>query len=164
MNSDSYVKFCPVCASPIVRKPAHGRIRPVCEACGHIHFEEPKVAAAALILQDEKVLLVRRTMEPMQGRWTLPAGFIDADEDPALAAAREVEEETGLIVMIEDLLDVIYGKEHPNGASIVILYKAHIVSGDLKAGDDVDAAAFFDQDNLPALAFQATKRALGHLK
>jgi ADP-ribose pyrophosphatase YjhB (NUDIX family) len=139
-------------------------VRPVCETCGHIHFEEPKVAAAALIQEEAQVLLVRRIMEPMQGSWTLPAGFIDIDEDPALAAVREVEEETGLIVHIDELLDVIYGKEHLNGASIVILYQAHIVGGELQAGDDVDAAAFFDPNDLPPLAFEATRKALSHLK
>jgi 8-oxo-dGTP diphosphatase len=106
----------------------------------------------------------RRIMEPKRGLWSLPAGFVDADEDPVEAAAREVYEETGLNVEIDGLLDVIYGKEHPNGASIVILYKGKVKSGRLQAGDDVDAVDFFDPAQLPPLAFEATRRALQHLR
>jgi 8-oxo-dGTP diphosphatase len=164
MTPDSYVKFCPVCGKPVARKIVHGRERPVCVSCGHIHFQEPKVAAGVLVLQEGRVLLVRRIMEPKRGLWSLPAGFVDADEDPAEAATREVYEETGLNVEINGLLDVIYGKEHPNGASIVILYKGKVKSGRMKAGDDVDAVDFFNPAQLPPLAFEATQRALQHLR
>lgn len=160
MSPDSYVKFCPVCGEKVKRRLAHGRERPVCDSCGHIHFQEPKVAAAVLIRQDDQVLLVRRTMQPKRGMWTLPAGFVDADEDPAVAAVREVFEETGLVVEIDKLVDVIFGKEHTNGASIVILYSATIKSGELQANDDADAAEFYKLDNLPPLAFEATQKAL----
>lgn len=162
MTPDDYVKFCPVCGKPVVRKLAHGRERPVCESCGYIHFQEPKVAAAVLIRQEDQVLLVRRSMQPKRGKWTLPAGFVDADEDPAEAAVREVFEETRLVVEIDELLDVIFGKEHPNGASIVILYTAKIKGGRLQADDDVDAAEFFELDDLPPLAFEATQKALAY--
>ena len=107
MTPDSFVKYCPVCGQPASRKRVHGRDRPVCPSCGYIHFQEPKVAAGILVLQDDRVLLVRRSMQPQRGMWTLPAGFVDADEDPAGAAIREVLEETGLVVEIEGLLDVM---------------------------------------------------------
>jgi NADH pyrophosphatase NudC (nudix superfamily) len=106
MSSDSYVNYCPSCGNPTTRKFVHGRDRPVCDHCGRIHFEEPKVAAGALVMQEGKVLLVRRIMEPKRGMWSLPAGFVDADEDPAAAAIREVREETGMDIEIEGLLDV----------------------------------------------------------
>jgi ADP-ribose pyrophosphatase YjhB (NUDIX family) len=142
----------------------HGRDRPVCDHCGHIHFEEPKVAAGVLVTQDGKVLLVRRIMEPKRGMWSLPAGFVDAEEDPAEAAVREVREETGLVIEIEGLLDVFHGKEHPNGASIVIIYIGRVRSGQIEAGDDVDGVDFFDPTDLPPIAFEATKKALKHLQ
>ncbi|HRJ75091.1 MAG TPA: NUDIX domain-containing protein, partial [Anaerolineales bacterium] len=93
-----------------------GKIRPVCPQCGFIYFQDPKVAAAVLIEKDSRVLLVRRVNEPFRGLWTLPAGFINADEDPAEAAARECLEETGLVVKIKNVLDVIAGREHERGA------------------------------------------------
>jgi ADP-ribose pyrophosphatase YjhB (NUDIX family) len=125
-----------------------------------VHFEDPKVAAAALVERDGRLLLVRRTNNPARGQWTLPAGFVDADEDPQAAAARECLEETGLEVRVTRLLDVIAGREHPRGASIVIVYLAEAVGGELKAGDDADEVAFFPANDLPALAFRATRQAV----
>jgi ADP-ribose pyrophosphatase YjhB (NUDIX family) len=103
---------------------------------------------------------VRRVNEPARGLWTLPAGFIDAGEDPIKAAERECFEETGLTVRITGLLDVLAGQEHPRGAHIVIFYRAEVLSGVLHPGDDVDSASFFSRDQLPALAFTTTQRIL----
>ena len=134
----------------------------MCTGWGHIQFVDPKVAAAALVIKNEQVLLVRRTNEPFRGYWTLPAGFVDAGEDPAQAAIRECREETGLTIVISDLLDVIPGREHPAGADIVIVYQAEAIAGELKPGDDADRAEFFPSDQLPPLAFEATRQALKH--
>ena len=82
-------------------------MRPICPQCGWIHFVDPKVAAAVLIEQDGRVLLVRRVNEPFRGHWTLPAGFNNGGEDPAEAAARECIEETGLSVHVTRVLDII---------------------------------------------------------
>jgi 8-oxo-dGTP diphosphatase len=132
----------------------------VCPACNWVFFADPKVAAAALIQQDDRVLLVRRAVDPLKGCWTLPAGFVDAGEDPAEAARRECLEETGLIVQIAGLVDVLFGQEHPRGAHILLVYRARVCEGEIKAGDDVDGAAFFDLDDLPELAFSTTKKIL----
>lgn len=162
MAQSEPVRFCVACGERLQSVEAFGRLRPKCPACGRVHFEDPKVAAAVLIEREGKVLLVRRSNEPQQGRWTLPAGFVDADEDPRDAAARECLEETGLTVRITRLLDVIAGREHPGGASIVILYEGEIMAGRAEARDDVDAIAFFKPDELPPLAFKATYLALDH--
>ncbi len=137
-----------------------GRQRPVCPSCGWIHFDDPKVAAAILIEQDGRVLLVRRINEPFRGMWTLPAGFVDANEDPARAAERECLEETGLTVQASAVLDVIPGREHPRGADFVIVYRGQVLSGELVAADDADAAGWFSRSDLPPLAFRATKDVL----
>jgi ADP-ribose pyrophosphatase YjhB (NUDIX family) len=115
---------------------------------------------AVLIEKDGQVLLVRRANDPQRGLWTLPAGFVDAGEDPILAAERECLEETGLQVKVTGLLDVIFGLEHPRGAHIVIGYWGTIVDGVLRAADDVDRVAFFSRDDLPELAFSATRKIL----
>jgi 8-oxo-dGTP diphosphatase len=106
------------------------------------------------------VLLVRRVNEPQQGYWSLPAGFVEADEDPKHAAERECLEETGFEVRVTDLLDVISGREHPEGASIIILYQGEIIGGQAKPQDDVDAVAFFGAHEVPPLAFEATRIAI----
>jgi len=156
-------RFCPRCSSVLDRLERFGKLRPVCPDCGWIHFADPKVAAAVLVIQDNKILLVRRANDPLRGLWTLPAGFVDAGEDPAEAAARECLEETGLQVKITGLMDVIYGLEHPRGAHIVIVYRAEVQAGSLIAGDDVDRARYFELINLPALAFRSTRIILDKL-
>jgi len=85
---------------------------------------------------------------------------VDAGEDPARAAERECLEETGLQVQIVELLDVLFGQEHPRGAHIIIFYRAEIIGGTLKANDDVDRSGFFKRDHLPPLAFSTTERIL----
>ncbi len=153
--------FCPQCAARLTVRLVFGRQRPVCPQCGFIHFTDPKVAAGVLVEQNGCVLLVRRTNEPLQGLWSIPAGFVDALEDPQAAAVRECREETGLEVCLTGLVDVISGREHQRGADIVIIYRAEVTGGQLSAGDDADQAAFFPRSQLPPLAFQATKRVLG---
>ncbi len=138
-----------------------GKPHPICPACGWIHFEDPKVAAAVLVERGEEVLLVQRVNEPGAGLWSVPAGFVDAHEDPARAAERECLEETGLVVQVTRLLGVVAGREHPAGADMVLAYTARILSGELRAGDDAAAAAFFPRAALPPLAFRATRVVLG---
>lgn len=136
-------------------------MRPICPKCGWIHFVDPKVAAAVLVLRDESVLLVRRVNEPFRGLWTLPAGFVNGGEDPAEAAERECLEETGLSVRTMRVYDIVPGREHIRGADFVIVYLAEILGGEMKADDDADAVEWFDRNNLPPLAFLATRKVLG---
>ncbi|MCX7976776.1 MAG: NUDIX hydrolase [Bellilinea sp.] len=154
-------RYCPQCAAELETRIIFGKPRPVCPRCGFIHFADPKVAAGVLVEQDDQVLLVRRINEPLQGLWSIPAGFVDAHEDPQQAALRECREETGLEVKITGLVDVINGREHERGADIIIVYRAEVIGGSLLAGDDADQAAFFPRSQLPPLAFRATRRVLG---
>jgi 8-oxo-dGTP diphosphatase len=155
------IRFCPYCGTLVENQFIFGEERPACPSCGWIYFADPKVAAAVVVERDGQVLLTRRINEPYQGMWTLPAGFVNAHEDPARAAERECLEETGLEVRVAALLDVIGGREHERGADIVIVYRAEVVGGKLEPGDDADRAEFFPRDALPPLAFAATRAALG---
>jgi ADP-ribose pyrophosphatase YjhB (NUDIX family) len=136
---------------------AFGALRPICPNCRFVHFHDPKVAAGVLVIDAGKVLLVRRVMEPERGKWSLPAGFVDGDEDPRATAARECLEETGLVVEITGLIDVYPSREHIRGASIVIVYRGQVTGGALEARDDADQAGWFRADELPPLAFASTK-------
>ena len=156
--SETIVRFCIRCGAEVSLREKFGASRPVCPSCGWIYFADPKVAAVGLIDQGSRVLLVRRINEPQKGLWSLPAGFVDAGEDPARAAERECLEETGLIVHAVKLVDVIAGREHERGADIVIVYQMEILGGTLQAGDDADAAAFFDRSGLPPMAFPSTHK------
>lgn len=163
------VKFCLRCGTPLIEAMRFGRLRPVCPSCRWIFFSDPKVAVAALILESGKVLLVRRAYNPQRGLWTLPAGFMDADEDPIRTVERECLEETGLPVRVTGLLDVLHGREHPRGAHILIVYRAELIKDDsemipsIQPGDDADQVGFFSVDTLPPLAFGTTKKILAKL-
>lgn len=143
--------------------------RPTCPKCGWIHYEDPKVAAGVLLVREteirhsSEVLLVRRVMDPFIGRWSIPAGFVNAFEDPRGAAVRECLEETGLVVQVKDLFDVLYGREHPRGADILLVYRATLTGGNLSAADDADEASWFPLTALPPLAFETTHKVFDRL-
>ena len=148
---------------PSQTKLVYEKLRAFCPACDWVHYEDPKVAAAVLVQQNGSILLARRIFNPNKGEWTLPAGFIDAHEDPEHAAIRECFEETGLEVNISGLREIISGREHDRGADMVIVYDAEIIGGILTAGDDADEVAFFPLDQLPPIAFQATRKVIQSL-
>ena len=145
-------------------RPVGDKPRRVCPNCGFIHFTDPKVGVGVFVVHEGKILLVRRTMHPEIGKWSIPAGFVDHGEDPQETAVREAFEETNLRVAIEELIDVYHNPPEQGGASLFIMYRARLLGGTLQAGDDADAAAFFALDNLPEIAFPSTQAAIEHLK
>ncbi len=157
------VNYCQVCAAPMVDRMAYGKLRRVCPACGFVHFDDPKVAVVLFIEQDDRVLLVRRGINPERGKWALPAGYVDAGEDPREAAVREAREETSLEVRITRLLDVM--GPNGSGATIVLVYQAEVLRGEAQPADDVDAVLWVSRaDRLPELAFESTQAMLARWK
>lgn len=156
MHSPDIYKFCPRCAAPLELRLQAGEKRLSCPACGWVHYEDPKVAAGALVLRGREVLLVRRVLYPYTGQWSIPAGFVNAYEDPAAAAVRECREETGLVVSVDGLFEILTGREHSRGSDIFLVYSAHVLHGKLAAADDADQVGWFSLDALPPLAFSST--------
>ena len=93
----------------------------------------------------------------MAGYWAMPAGFMEYDEDPEDAIRREVLEETGLRVRVKRLLQLFHTPADGGLANLVLVYAATINDGDLRAGDDADAVAWFHRDELPRIAFLPTR-------
>jgi ADP-ribose pyrophosphatase YjhB (NUDIX family) len=154
-------RFCPRCGQPLTQQEAFGRLRPVCAACGFVHFRDPKVAAAVLLCDQDRVLLVQRAVDPRRGFWALPAGFVEVDELPHEAAAREALEETGLHVVVGDLLR-IRRMTNPDKPGLLLTYQGEVIGGDLQANDDVSAARWFSAGEIPwnELAFETTHETL----
>lgn len=152
------VRHCPLCGRPVEPRERFGRPRPYCPDCDHTVFFDPKVAVVVFVTEGDRVLLVQRAHDPGKGRWALPAGFVDPTEAPAEAAARETLEETGVIVAIDGLLDVLHRPDPGGLADIVIAYRAHAVGGALCAGDDADGAGWFAAADLPDIALVTTER------
>jgi len=158
MTAPSEMNFCPRCGQPLVDRSRFGKIRRTCDACGFVHFHDPKVAVAVFITREGRALLVRRATDPARGQWALPAGYVDYGEDPREAAIREVAEETGLHIRLTGLVDVLPGDARDgSGASIVIVYTGDILGGEPAPHDDVDRVEFFGRDDLPDVAFQSTR-------
>jgi 8-oxo-dGTP diphosphatase len=154
------IAYCPRCATRMTTRQVGDKPRRVCPACEYIYFTDPKVGVGVMVVLHDQILLVRRTMNPGRGKWSIPAGFVDRGEDPRETAVRETFEETNLRVKITGLAGVYYNPPEQGGASIFILYRGRLVGGELRPGDDADAAGFFGPDQLPDLAFASTYDAI----
>jgi len=149
-------RYCPACGGALDLR-GHDR---VCTACGRVHHRDPKVGVGVVARDDAgRLLLVRRGVQPGKGLWALPAGYVDAGEDPRAAAAREALEETGLVVEVGAVIDAY--TTTGGGASFFLAFRARVVGGTLGAADDVTDARFFALDDLPELAFESTREAVG---
>jgi ADP-ribose pyrophosphatase YjhB (NUDIX family) len=118
------------------------------------------------VVRDEagRVLLVRRGPEATRaGLWSVPAGFVDAGEEVRAAARRELEEETGLVAEIGEVLQVASNFHDPAKPTVGVWFIARVVGGKLRAGDDADAVGYFALDDLPDLAFPTDAALLGRL-
>lgn len=156
-------RFCPSCASPLQIALLNGTSRGCCpdQSCGFVHYRNPAPGAGILLIEDHRVLLVRRAHQPMAGFWSLPAGFMEWSEHPCETARREAREETGLDVELTRLFDIYHGQDDPRTNAILVLYEARRTMGELQAGDDASEVAFFPLIDLPEqIAFESHRRAL----
>jgi ADP-ribose pyrophosphatase YjhB (NUDIX family) len=160
MPAERLAAYCPRCGAPTALLPVQGRERPVCTACQHVTYFDPKVAVAVVVVEHERVLLVQRAHDPGKGLWALPAGFVDYDEDPAEAAVREVHEETGIYVHITGLVDITFRPDADGLADLLIIYEAAASGGCVQCGDDATAAGWFAADHLPPIGLASTHRML----
>jgi 8-oxo-dGTP diphosphatase len=116
-----------------------------------------------LVEKEDQVLLVRRAVEPGEGKWSLPSGFVEWDESPETAAVRECEEETGLEVGGIELLDVLHYTDDFRGPGINLLFRARVLGGQLHPGDDAGAVRFFSSAEIPPadqIAFEGHRATL----
>ena len=149
-------KYCPFCGTQLTLKEKGGKQRPVCPNCRFVQFRNPFPGAVVLIEKDDQVLLGRRSGSYGAGKWGLPQGFIEFDEDFMTAAIREVKEETGLDVEIRSIISVVSNFLSPRLHTLAIVLLARVVGGELCAADDLEAVAWFPLAGpLPEMAFEA---------
>jgi len=164
MSRHAPVRFCPLCGTPLVSRDDHGTHRPTCPSCGYIHYRNPVPAAGVILIEQGRVLLVKRRYAPRAGAWCLPAGFMEYGETPRQCAVRELAEETGLSCRLDDLFGVYAGFDDPRVRAVLILYRAERAGGRLVPGDDAIAARWFPLDKPPrAIAFAAHRQALAEI-
>jgi ADP-ribose pyrophosphatase YjhB (NUDIX family) len=154
------MKFCSGCGETVARLVPEGddKERWVCQSCGIIHYQNPKIVVGCVPERDGKILLCKRAIEPRSGFWTLPAGFMELGESIAEGAARETLEEACATVEIGRLfasVDAIYaGQLH-------LFFTAKLLS-DYSAGDESLDVALYDIADIPwdDLAFTTNRFAL----
>ena len=104
------MNFCSDCGQPVTLRVPEGDHLPryVCDACGRIHYQNPRIVAGCVAEFEGRILLCRRAIEPRRGYWTIPAGFMENGETTLEAARRESIEEALAEVEIGSLLAVVH--------------------------------------------------------
>jgi ADP-ribose pyrophosphatase YjhB (NUDIX family) len=155
------MKFCPNCASTVSLKiPADdSRERFVCDACGSIHYQNPRNVVGCIPVYEKQVLLCRRAIAPRHGYWTLPAGFMELGESTSAGAARETFEEAGAIVQIGPLYSLL---NVPHAQQVHLFYLATMTEPSFYAGEESLEVALFHEHEIPwnELAFPTVMQTL----
>ncbi|MEP7137803.1 MAG: NUDIX hydrolase [Chloroflexota bacterium] len=141
--------YCFQCGTQLEARFMDNREREVCPACGWVYYAQLKVGAAVIIEQDDKLLLLQRAHEPWIGSWMIPAGYVEADEDPKDAAKREVLEETGLVVELSELVKTYYFADDPRGNGVSFVFRATKISGEMRINSEATNAKYFFLDEIP---------------
>jgi ADP-ribose pyrophosphatase YjhB (NUDIX family) len=133
----------------------------VCDACGEIHYQNPKLVVGAIPEWEGRLLLCRRAIEPRYGYWTLPAGFMENDETAGQAALRETLEEAGAHIELlapYSLISVPYVNQ------VHVFYRARLLDLEFKPGEESLEVALYDEDKVPwkEIAFRTVGLTLRH--
>ncbi len=133
-----------------------------CTLCSRISYENPIVGVAGMIFDEKgRILLVRRSKNvDYSGLWCIPCGYVEYNEDIRSAVAREVREETGLIIKPTKIFTAHSNFHNPKQHTVGIWFLCSVISGELCAGDDADKVQWFCPQELPKLAFVTDKLVL----
>jgi ADP-ribose pyrophosphatase YjhB (NUDIX family) len=157
------MKFCSQCGSAVVRRvpPGDALPRDVCDACGTIHYSNPKMVLGTIPEWEGRLLLCRRAIEPRYGYWTLPAGFMENGESTAEAAARETLEEAGARIEMLEAFSMI---SVPRVNQVHVFYRARLTDLEFKPGEESLEVALFEEARLPwkDIAFRTVGLSLRH--
>lgn len=142
------IKYCCTCAAPVRLAIPVGDSLPrhVCDACGAIHYRNPRLVVGALPVWEDKVLLCRRAIEPRHGFWTLPAGFMENGESVAAAATRETEEEAGARIALDEVFTMI---SVPHINQVHLIYRARLLDLNFAPGEESLEVALFEEADIP---------------
>lgn len=121
-------------------------------------YEVPTLATDAVLIEDERILLIQRGKDPFEGGWALPGGFVEVGETIEDACVRELEEETGIAAEVEELIGVYSDPDrdprgHVVSVPFVVRRTPQAEGVEPAGGDDAAKAAWFALDELPKMAF-----------
>ena len=155
-------QFCPRCGGSLERRllKASEPLRPVCQRCGFVFYLDPKIAVGTIIrAASDRLVLVRRAIEPGYGKWVFPGGYVDRGEPLTSAAIREAREECGLDVRLDGLVNIY---SYAGRVPVIVVYAATAIGGTLAIDDECLETAEFDTASIPwdDLAFRSTRDGL----
>ena len=141
--------YCPHCATPLEPYFDGKRQRQRCPACGWIHYRNPTVGVAVILLEKGHLLLGERR----SGGWCIPCGHVEWEESIEEAAVREFAEETGLQVTLQSIFAVHSNFHDEKQHTVGVWYRGQRLSGALRPGGDLLQVRFFPLGGLPPLKF-----------
>jgi ADP-ribose pyrophosphatase YjhB (NUDIX family) len=157
------MKYCSNCAAPVAKRipPGDSVPRWVCDTCGEIHYQNPKLVVGAIPEWEGRLLLCRRAIEPRYGYWTLPAGFMENDETAGQAALRETLEEAGARIQLLAPFSLI---SVPYVNQVHLFYRAQLLDLEFKPGEESLEVALVEETQVPwkDIAFRTVGLTLKH--
>ncbi len=135
--------------------------RHVCEHCGLVNYQNPKIVVGSVVRHQGKFLMLRRAIEPRRGFWTIPAGYLELHETPEDGARREAFEEANARIAISGLLAVY---TVPRLSQVQLIYRATLEEPEFSAGEESLEVQLFDWESIPRddIAFPTVHWALDH--
>jgi ADP-ribose pyrophosphatase YjhB (NUDIX family) len=151
------MNFCSHCGAKVQLRVPPGDHLPrfVCEACGTIHYQNPRLVLGCVPEHEGRILLCRRAIEPRRGYWTVPAGFMENGETLQEAAARECHEEALARVEIGSLLSVVHVL---HAEQVHVFFRAQLPRAEFGAGPESLEVALVTPQEIPwsDIAFRST--------
>jgi len=153
--------FCIRCGTQLELRQVEGRDLEACPACDYIHWRNPVVATLVVVEVPGGFILGKRSIEPGFGLWCLPGGYVNDDEHPEVAAARECREEIKAGVRIISLLGIYHIVRGDGSGMLGLAYRAHLGPGETAGvGSEMEEIGIFTPASLPTLAFPSHRRAI----
>ena len=154
-------KYCPFCRTQLTLEESGYVQRPICLSCGFVQYRNPFPVVCIMVVEGERVLLGKRALPPGKGKWAIPSGYIEYQDDFLTTGIREAREETGLKVEIASIFNVISSFVSPGYHFLTVYMTAHVSGGELTAGDDLEAVKWFSLSQpMPEMAFHEDINAL----